>query len=79
MAATARKVLEVAMHLSPKARLDVAARLIASVVAPGTPVDRRTRDAAWSKELDRRWSEAERADDWGEPHRAAAPRRRITR
>jgi hypothetical protein len=62
----ARKLVEEAMRLSPKARLDVAAQLIASVEVPGRPVAGAAWEAAWRNELDRRWTEAERSGDFGE-------------
>jgi hypothetical protein len=70
MASAARKVLQDALNLSPKARLALAADLIASVEVPGPPVGPAEWDRAWSKELDARWAAAERTGDWGEPWQA---------
>ena len=83
MSSSARKLLDDALRLSPKARLGLATRLIQSVEVPGEPIGRDEWDAAWAKELDRRWARAERSGNWGAPlagkgRGKSAPRARRT-
>jgi len=75
----AHRLLDGVLRLPKKARLELAARLIASAEPPGRPADATTWNAAWARELDRRWADAERTGDWGEPWRAPVKRSRASR